>query len=61
MLCIIDAAKSTVATAADIAATASHTLAHVLCLVVGFMGYWISGSIANSFILHSVIMSISRL
>jgi len=56
-----DASNSDAAMAIDAAATASQTLAHVLCLIVGFIVYLISGRIASSFILHSVMMSISRL
>lgn len=61
MLCMSDASNSDAAMAIDAAATASQTLAHVLCLIVGFMDYLISGIIANSLHFASVITSISRL
>ena len=61
ILCINDAINNTAEIVIDIVAIASHILAQVFCLIGGFIVYLISGRIASSFILHSVMMSISRL
>ncbi len=57
-----DAINKDAAIDAENIATANQIFAHVLCLTLFFIKYYfINGSIARSFILHSVIMSISRL